>query len=1191
MNDPICPRCQSPVPSDAPGGLCPSCLLLGAVAPTDMGAAGMTHAPSVEAVRAAFPELEVLEIFGHGGMGVVFKARQARLDRLVALKILPPALAKQPGFSERFTREARALARLSHPNIVAVYDFGERAGFYFLLMEFVNGVNLRQAIRAGVKPAQALALVPRICEALQFAHDHGVLHRDIKPENILLDVSGTPKLADFGIAKLAGEPGSAPDLTLTGASLGTAAYMAPEQIEHPGEVDHRADIYSLGVVLYEMLTGELPLGRFAPPSEKANVARGVDEVVFRALEKERGRRQQSATEMKTEVEGVGSGAPGAQSRPAGGGPARRGPGGKDQWELSTTHQFLKLLVVLCALAIPFSAVTHPRGDLLQPASLAILTAVFGAIYGLWPGPRWQKVVPPGSPGAAGLSAGAGQAGRGLALWGAWLHLVPVILGICFIPLWLELADLHNNPATNHFPEALRPHVPALLGYFIPSVLAVVLGFIFTIIAYFGYRYRAPWFLGWLIFYGIALLPLGVGVGILLVVLWRKDEFSLAAPATARGTPATPPAGKRSTAVLGLVLSLLAAGGVCLGAMHWAEGRGLALRGEADAVFEVQASNHANLESRLAQHPTTELKIDLEAADRALIRAGAARTRVYATDYAVMPITLAWAGAGIGLLLALIFGAMALARPPQGSPGPARFPSAARNFCFLLGGVALPALVGAIMLARGGLRFGPPVEKHSSGYETTEPVSVVVAGQPSSAAHLGGGTVELVAVSQHPSNELPWWQMDGLAAKEGPFLIPGGRVFAERGERAYEFVFHLRDLPDGSSLPAVKIEDMHAGAFGMAPALAAKPAEPLPGYASAAASLPESVERANVKVGVAYEPWQMVSQNAPNNSMEFTGVVGGCEWKVTHGVGVDTKAGEVLVTFSYIPFLDWETRVVAVKQDNTEVSATRTSRINHQSEIYFSGLTLAEVRFFRFQVRPFRWVEFRGIALAPVERQVQAASPSNATAALYEEGIRLARKRLERTRERVAAKVASSMDEALDERDLAVAEARGNQRMAAEAKVRYATRKLEVTRESAKAGIISNEELEAVEAELNQARLEAQSASVPASAPAPATKASAALYEEGVRMARQRLDETRIRVKAGLATPVDGTLAERDLAIAEARGNPAAVADAKVRYGTTKVALLRQRMEAGLATAEELRNAEVELNQAQLDVESAKTGAR
>ncbi len=319
-----CPQCHSPIPADAPGGLCPACVLLGVAGPTNLSQASAANAPTIEEVAAAFPELEIIEIIGQGGMGIVFKARQPRLDRLVALKILPPALAAQPGFAERFTREARVLARLAHPHIVAIYDFGESAGFYYLIMEFVNGVNLRAAMRAGVKPEQALLLVPRICEALQFAHDHGVLHRDIKPENILLDTHGSPKLADFGIAKLAGEEAMKTGLTATGAALGTAAYMAPEQVEKPATVDHRADIYSLGVVLYEMLTGELPLGRFAAPSEKSTVNRGVDDVVMRALEKQRERRQQSATAMKTEVEHA-SGARGQSSLPSHNAPVAGSP--------------------------------------------------------------------------------------------------------------------------------------------------------------------------------------------------------------------------------------------------------------------------------------------------------------------------------------------------------------------------------------------------------------------------------------------------------------------------------------------------------------------------------------------------------------------------------------------------------------------------------------------------------------------------------------------------------------------------------------------------------------------------------------------------------------------------------------------------------------------------------------------------
>ena len=348
-----CPKCQTALPPDAPQGLCPKCLFAAVATPTeaDQPAGNRPAPPALTEIAAAFPQLEILEFIGQGGMGFVFKARQPKLDRLVALKILPQSLAADPTFAERFNREAKLLARLSHPGIVTVHDFGVATGradlpvrqgdeavrqhhptsqFYYLLMEFVDGVNLRQAMQAGrFTPDQALAIVPKICEALQFAHNEGILHRDIKPENILLDAKGRVKIADFGIAKLMGNDGRADllvsqaaqqhrptdvNLTEAGKTLGSPNYMAPEQLEHPGEVDHRADIYSLGVVFYEMLTGELPLGRFAPPSQKSAADPRVDEVVLRALEKERERRQHSAGEVRAQVETITGTPPGSSGR-------------------------------------------------------------------------------------------------------------------------------------------------------------------------------------------------------------------------------------------------------------------------------------------------------------------------------------------------------------------------------------------------------------------------------------------------------------------------------------------------------------------------------------------------------------------------------------------------------------------------------------------------------------------------------------------------------------------------------------------------------------------------------------------------------------------------------------------------------------------------------------------------------------
>ena len=318
-NDPIqCESCGAVLDSAAPGGLCPRCLMAGAMQPTEPSIGVVRQPPSIDTVQAAFPQLEVLEFIGQGGMGWVFKARQPKLNRFVALKLLPSSLAERDAaFAGRFEREGQLLARLHHPNIVAVHDSGAAGEFFFLLMEYVEGVNLRQAMLSSrFTPAQALSIVPRICDALQFAHDEGVLHRDIKPENILLDAKGRVKLADFGIAKLIGsaaEPAAgetaadAPALTQFGATLGTPSYMAPEQRDTPAEVDHRADIYSLGVVFYELLTGELPTGSFAPPSTISATDPRVDAIVRQALEKERTRRQSSAGEMRTQVETISAG--------------------------------------------------------------------------------------------------------------------------------------------------------------------------------------------------------------------------------------------------------------------------------------------------------------------------------------------------------------------------------------------------------------------------------------------------------------------------------------------------------------------------------------------------------------------------------------------------------------------------------------------------------------------------------------------------------------------------------------------------------------------------------------------------------------------------------------------------------------------------------------------------------------------
>ncbi len=311
-----CPQCGAELPKDAPESLCPACLLQNGFA-SEPGPAPDSETmakgsnPNVgpmeitSEIKRLFPNLEILECLGQGGMGVVYKARQKQLDRFIALKVMKANAAKDPAFAERFTREARALAKLSHPNIVSVFDFGQAEGSFYLIMEYMDGANLRQVIRSkSMQPKEALQVVPKICEALQYAHDQGIVHRDIKPENILLDKQGRVKIADFGLAKLV-KPGEQ-DFTLTqdGMTMGTPRYMAPEQIDNPQEVDHRADIYSLGVVFYEVLTGEVPMGRFAPPSKKVEIDVRLDEVVLRSLEREPNLRYQHASDVRTQLDNI-----------------------------------------------------------------------------------------------------------------------------------------------------------------------------------------------------------------------------------------------------------------------------------------------------------------------------------------------------------------------------------------------------------------------------------------------------------------------------------------------------------------------------------------------------------------------------------------------------------------------------------------------------------------------------------------------------------------------------------------------------------------------------------------------------------------------------------------------------------------------------------------------------------------------
>ncbi|SRR5579875_1829294 len=252
-------------------------------------------------------------LLGQGGMARVYRARQENLDRIVAVKILPPYYAADPAFVERFKLEARALARLSHPHIVIVHDAGTDSGHLYIVMEYVSGGTLRDYMEQPLTLREVTRIVREVASALTYAHSQGIIHRDVKPVNVLMDTNKRMVLSDFGIAKVMA---TSAVLTRSGAGVGTPEYMSPEQCRG-GQVDHRADIYALGVMLYELLTGHTPFEADnytalahshiyeAPPfPSKLNprISPAVQAVVMKALEKDPAQRFQEATELSVALD-------------------------------------------------------------------------------------------------------------------------------------------------------------------------------------------------------------------------------------------------------------------------------------------------------------------------------------------------------------------------------------------------------------------------------------------------------------------------------------------------------------------------------------------------------------------------------------------------------------------------------------------------------------------------------------------------------------------------------------------------------------------------------------------------------------------------------------------------------------------------------------------------------------------------
>jgi len=285
--------------------------------PPPDGAVGWTP-PAPEHLQAMLPQYDQWAMIGCGGMGAVYKARQISLDRLVAIKVLPPQVAEDEAeYIGHFKNEARTMAKMNHPAIVAVYDFGATADeLLYIVMEYIDGTDVSKMIMAqGKLPVDhALAITAHVCDALAYAHEHGVVHRDIKPANILINMEGAVKVADFGLARM-NAPGQSGSITQEGTTLGTPDYVAPEVLIIGMTVDGRADLYAVGVMLYNMLTGSIPRGTFPMPSEKVGCDKRYDAIVRKAMEQDVDRRYQTARELRRDLDQILT-VPVAKEKPA-----------------------------------------------------------------------------------------------------------------------------------------------------------------------------------------------------------------------------------------------------------------------------------------------------------------------------------------------------------------------------------------------------------------------------------------------------------------------------------------------------------------------------------------------------------------------------------------------------------------------------------------------------------------------------------------------------------------------------------------------------------------------------------------------------------------------------------------------------------------------------------------------------------
>ncbi len=307
----ICRSCDLPIDPDHALGLCPRCVLSTAVDglnqtdhPSLSRGQNAGRLPSLDDLNTQVAGFKFIELLGRGGSGWTFLALQKTLNRQVAVKVMHRDIGNEDAVTS-FRCEAESLAKLNHPRIVTVHDFGVSDSFMYLVMEYVAGPTLRQRlIRRPLTVPQSMEVASQICAGVQCAHQAGVLHRDIKPENILFesnDAASKIKVADFGIAKLLNGTREE-SMTFTGVVAGTPFYMAPEQNHRNDPVGPRSDVYSIGVVVYEMLTGHLPLGRFPAPSKLVDCSRSIDIAVFQALQSQTDARTPSVQRLAAQLD-------------------------------------------------------------------------------------------------------------------------------------------------------------------------------------------------------------------------------------------------------------------------------------------------------------------------------------------------------------------------------------------------------------------------------------------------------------------------------------------------------------------------------------------------------------------------------------------------------------------------------------------------------------------------------------------------------------------------------------------------------------------------------------------------------------------------------------------------------------------------------------------------------------------------